>query len=48
VPLVRELQYLIAFEIKTDKFKPAYLGQLEFYLEALGRDIKKDYQSAYK
>jgi predicted nuclease of restriction endonuclease-like (RecB) superfamily len=31
----RELQSLVAFELKIDKFKPEYLGQLEFYLEAL-------------
>ena len=41
----RELQCLVAFELKIDKFKPAYLGQLEFYLEALDRDIKKDYEN---
>jgi len=38
----RGLQCLIAFELKTDKFKPEYLGQLNFYLEALDRDVKKD------
>ena len=37
----RELQCMVAFELKIDEFKPAYLGQLEFYLEALDRDIKK-------
>jgi|SRR5690554_116832 len=37
----RELQCLVAFELKTDKFKPEHLGQLNFYLEALDRDIKK-------
>ena len=37
----RELQCLVAFELKTDKFKPEYLGQLDFYLEALDRDVKK-------
>lgn len=36
----RGLQCLVAFELKTDKFKPDYLGQLNFYLEALDRDIK--------
>lgn len=38
----RELQCLIAFELKTDKFKPEYIGQLNFYLEALDRDVKKE------
>ena len=37
----RELQCLVAFELKTDKFKPEHLGQLNFYLEALDRDVKK-------
>ena len=37
----RELQCLVAFELKTGKFKPEYLGQLNFYLEALDRDVKK-------
>ena len=26
----------------NDKFKPEHLGQLNFYLEALDRDVKKD------
>lgn len=37
----RGLQCLIAFELKADKFKPEHLGQLNFYLEALDRDVKK-------
>jgi predicted nuclease of restriction endonuclease-like (RecB) superfamily len=37
----RELQCLVAFELKADKFKPDHLGQLNFYLEALDRDVKK-------
>lgn len=37
----RGLQCLVAFEIKTDKFKPEHLGQINFYLEALDRDLKK-------
>jgi predicted nuclease of restriction endonuclease-like (RecB) superfamily len=41
----RELQSLVAFELKIDKFKPEYLGQLEFYLEALDRDIKKPHEN---
>lgn len=38
----RELQCLVAFELKTEKFKPEHLGQLNFYLEALDRDVKKE------
>jgi RecB family endonuclease NucS len=37
----RGLQCLIAFKLKADKFKPAQLGQLNFYLEALDRDVRK-------
>ena len=37
----RELQCLVAFELKADKFKPEHLGQLNFYLEALDRNVKK-------
>ena len=37
----RGIQCLVAFELKTDKFKPDHLGQLNFNLEALDRDIKK-------
>lgn len=37
----RGLQCLVAFELKADKFKPKHLGQLNFYLEALDRDVKK-------
>ncbi|WP_054834969.1 YhcG family protein [Methanobrevibacter arboriphilus] len=41
----RELQCLVAFELKTDKFKPEHLGQLNFYLEALDRDVKKEQEN---
>lgn len=37
----RELQCLVAFELKNEPFKPEHLGQLNFYLEALDRDVKK-------
>lgn len=37
----RSLRCLVAFELKTTDFKPEYLGQLNFYLEALDRDVKK-------
>jgi hypothetical protein len=37
----RALQCLVAFELKADKFKPEHLGQLNFYLEALDRDIRR-------
>jgi predicted nuclease of restriction endonuclease-like (RecB) superfamily len=37
----RGLQCLVAIELKTEKFKPEYMGQLEFYLEALDRDVRR-------
>ena len=37
----RGLQALVAIELKTTKFHPKDLGQLEFYLEALDRDVRK-------
>ncbi len=37
----RGLQCLVVIELKADKFKPDHLGQLNFYLEALDRDVKK-------
>jgi predicted nuclease of restriction endonuclease-like (RecB) superfamily len=42
----RGLQALVAFELKITEFKPAYLGQLEFYLEALDRDHRKPHEAA--
>lgn len=33
---------MMAFELKNTKFKPEHLGQLNFYLEALDRDVKKE------
>ena len=37
----RALQCLVAFELKARAFRPADMGQLEFYLEALDRDVKR-------
>lgn len=41
----RKMQCLVAFELKTTKFKPEHLGQLEFYLEALDRDVKLEHEN---
>ena len=41
----RELMCLVAFELKIDDFKPEYLGKLNFYLEALDRDVKKKHEN---
>lgn len=37
----RQLQCMVAFELKTTEFKPSYLGQLEFYLEALDQEERR-------
>lgn len=37
----RELSCLVAFELKTDEFKSEYISKMDFYLEALDRDVKK-------
>ena len=41
----RELQCLIAFELKITDFKPEYVGKINFYLEALDRDVKKAHKN---
>jgi len=41
----RGLQCLVAIELKADKFRPGHLGQLNFYLEALDRDVKKKHEN---
>lgn len=41
----RGLQCLIAIELKTGKFRPGHLGQLNFYLEALDRNVKKPHEN---
>ena len=37
----RGLSCLVAFELKIDGFKPEYLGKMNFYLEILDREYKK-------
>lgn len=41
----RGLAALVAFELKIGKFSPEHLGQLDFYLEALDRDVKKPHEN---
>jgi hypothetical protein len=38
----RGLSCLVAFELKTTSFKPEYIGKMNFYLEALDRNHKKN------
>lgn len=36
----RSLKSLVAIELKIGDFKPEYIGQLQFYLTALDRQVK--------
>ncbi len=38
----REFNCLVAFELKIGEFKPEYIGKMNFYLEALDREMKKE------
>ena len=38
----RALKCMVAVELKRGKFKPAYLGQLEFYLACLDKYVKRE------
>ncbi len=41
----RGLQCLVAFELKIGKFKPEYISKMDFYLEALDRQKKKEHEN---
>jgi predicted nuclease of restriction endonuclease-like (RecB) superfamily len=41
----RDLQCLVAFELKTGRFQPEHMGKLTFYLEALDRDRKRPHEN---
>ena len=41
----RSLNCMVAIELKIENFKPAHLGQLNFYLEALDRDIRQPHEN---
>ena len=40
----RGLNCLVAIELKVSEFEPEYLGKLNFYLEALDRDVRKAHE----
>ncbi len=40
----RHITNLATQELKVDEFQPEHLGKLEFYLEALDRDVKKPHE----
>jgi predicted nuclease of restriction endonuclease-like (RecB) superfamily len=41
----RQLNCLVALELKIGKFQPEYLGKMNFYLEALDRDVRKPHEN---
>ena len=41
----RDLQCLVSFELKITDFKPDFIGKLNFYLEALDRDVRKAHEN---
>ncbi len=41
----RDLQCLVMFELKVEEFKPEFIGKLNFYLEALDRDVKRPHEN---
>lgn len=41
----RDLQCLVMFELKIQEFEPEFLGKLNFYLEALDRDVKRPFEN---
>ena len=40
----RALRCLIAFDLKVEEFQPEHLGKMEFYLEALDRDVRQPHE----
>ncbi len=40
----RGLNCLVAIELKVSEFEPEFLGKLDFYLEALDRDVRKPHE----
>lgn len=41
----RNLNCLVAVELKVVEFEPEFLGKLNFYLEALDRDVRKPHEN---
>lgn len=41
----RGLNCLVAVELKVERFEPEHLGKLNFYLEALDRDVRKSHEN---
>ena len=42
----RNLRSLIAIELKIGDFKPEFIGQLQFYLTALDKQVKLEHENS--
>lgn len=41
----RELECLVAIDLKIEEFKPDHLGKMNFYLELLDREVRKPHEN---
>ncbi len=41
----RELRCLVAVDLKIEEFQPEFVGKMNFYLEALDRNVKKEHEN---
>ncbi len=41
----RDLNCLVAIELKIEEFKPEFMGKMNFYLESLDRTVKKEHEN---
>jgi predicted nuclease of restriction endonuclease-like (RecB) superfamily len=41
----RDLRCLVLFELKIEEFQPEFLGKINFYLEALDREVKRPHEN---
>jgi predicted nuclease of restriction endonuclease-like (RecB) superfamily len=41
----RDLRCLVAVELKIEEFQPEFIGKMNFYLEALDREVKKAHEN---
>lgn len=42
----RRLRALVAIELKIGKFQPEYVGKMQFYLTALDRQVREDFEAS--
>lgn len=42
----RRLRAMVAIELKIGKFQPEYVGKMQFYLTALDRQVREDFEES--